>query len=134
MLDNMEQKTRDNGDKFYCCKTTVEWQQEIIHAAHGDKLPDDYVYQFIFDTLVALTECNEGEEEDAILEIEPDCYTSNLTGWLHSRNDRVFYLTEALEEYGSKDGFNALAQAQSLEIQEVAQAILIGINQYIDSL
>jgi len=135
MLNNMEQKTRNDGKSFYCCKNEIEWQQDIIREAHGDKLPDDYVYEFTNDALCVLSDCDEGQEDDAIYEIEADCYTSNLTEWLNSRCDRVYYLTEVLEEFQPViDGFAALTMAQQKEKQEVAQAILSGIKEYIENL
>lgn len=133
MLNNMEQKERTNGDKYYCNKKQIEWQTKIIRKAHEEALPDDYKYEFINDALCALTDCTPGEEEEAINEIEPDCYTSNLTGWLHSRNDRAYYLTQALEEFDSKDGFQALSIAQQIEKQDVARLVLEGIKEYIDN-
>jgi len=55
--------------------------------------------------------------------LEPDVYTSDLTNWLGSRNDFVYYLTEAITEYGAQDGFQALAITQQIWKQEVARAI-----------
>ena len=129
MLDNLERKKRSNGDDYICNKESIAWQEEIIHAAHGDKLPDDYTYQFIYEALCAIVDAADGEEDDAIYAIEPDIYTSGLTAWLASRNDRLEYLTQAIEE-GAKD--NALAWAQSIEIREVAEAVLNGIRKYIE--
>src|SRR3990167_1410119 len=87
MLDNLETKTRQDGAEFKRNKKEIEWQKDIIHKAHGDKLADDYVYEFVYDALCALTECEEGQEEERIYEMESDCYTSNLTAWLHSHCD-----------------------------------------------
>ena len=130
MLDNMETRTRDNGRDYRVNGTTIEWQKDIIHKAHGDKLPDDYVYVFIWEALCALAECEPGDEDDAILQIEPDVYTSELTAWLNSRCDRVGYMTEAIEE-GAGDGFAALMTAQGKEKSEVGYLVLAGIREYI---
>ena len=130
MLDNMETKTRTNGRDYRVNKIEIAWQKDIIRKAHGDKLPDDYVYDFIYEALCALAECSAGDEDDAILQIEPDVYTSELTAWLNSRCDRVEYLTEALEE-GAADGFNALMTAQGKEKSEVGYLVLAGIRDYI---
>ena len=134
MLDNLETKTRQDGAEFKRNKKEIEWQKDIIHKAHGDKLSDDYVYEFVYDTLCVLCECEEGQEEECIYEMKADCYTDNLTAWLHSRCDRVYYLTEALEEFGCKDGFEALTIAQQKEIQEVAFAVYNGIQEYVESM
>ena len=131
---NLTTKERTNGDKYVCMKEEIEWQKEIVFAAHADMLPDDWKYRFIEKAACALAESEAGNEEESIDEIEPDVYTSDLTAWLHSHNGRVYYLTEALEEFDSKDGFQALSIAQQLEIREVAHAVLDGLRQYAESL
>ena len=132
MLKQFEQKIRDaDNRKFYCLKDEAENReiyQDICMEAHGDMLPDDYKYDFIVEALEAIAESEEGEEEETIYEIEADCYTSELTAWLNSHNSRVYYLTEALEEFECKDGFQALAIAQQKEKMEVAFSILNSLN------
>jgi len=59
---------------------------------------------------------------------ETDVYTSDLTEWLNSNNNNVYYLTEASEEYSQTDGFKNLQLAQYKAIEEVynnALSILI---------
>lgn len=106
-----------------------ELVKNLCFAAHndGEILPDDFRYRKIVDTLDMLIDNNIEDEEraqDLIMEMEADIYTSDLTAWLHSRNDRIYYLTEALEEFGCKNGFQALMTAQTIEIQEIATAVL----------
>jgi hypothetical protein len=123
-------KTRDNGDTFYCASDDADENLiSIIHAAHNDRemLPDDYHYEFTKDALDALSE-NEDIDDARQSATEADSYTSNLTKWLNSRNDRVYYLTEALEEFGCKDGFQALSTAQTLEKEEVFNAVVSALE------
>lgn len=131
MLKNLEKAKRTDGSSFVRTKKEIKWQKDIIHNAHGDNLPDDYIYQFIEDALCVLADCREGEEDDCIYQIEADVYTSDLTKWLHSSNNRVYYLDEAISN-GAKDGFGLLAMAQTQEKQEVAQAVLQGIREHIE--
>ena len=121
MLDNMEWKERQNGDKIVVNKTEIEWQKNIIHNAHGDKLPDDYCYEFIYEALCTLSDSEEGNEEESIYEIEADVYTSDLTDWLNNNNNNVYYLDEVIKEYGNnqQNGFNALMIAQYKAIEEL---------------
>lgn len=49
---------------------------------------------------------------------EPDCYTYNLIYWLSLSTSNLQYVTEALAEGSSTDGFNLLQRAQSLAIQD----------------
>jgi len=125
MSEAFETRERDNGDKFRVLKNgSPEWMTEIVHTVHGDALPDDTIYRFIEMTVDAIADCDPDATEDDIqerlYEIEPDVYTSDLTEWLHARNDHVYYLTEALEEFNPRDGFQALSMAQANQIKEVA--------------
>lgn len=103
--------------------------KDLCFVAHEDGaiLPDDFRYSKIVETLDCLVEREPETEDDAqecFYELEADVYTSDLTAWLHSRNDRVGYLTQALEEFNCRDGFQALAMAQKLEIDEISNAVL----------
>lgn len=128
MLESFEQKERNDRSKFYAIKDNSplkEEYQDICHKAHGDIMPDDYKYAFIVKALEQIANMTDDcEPVDCLYEIEADCYTSDLTAWLNSSNSRVYYLTEALEEYEPKDGFQALAIAQQKEKLEVALSIL----------
>lgn len=128
-LEWFETGTRDNGEKFVKTKDgRPDWLENLIFTAHDDMLPDDYRYKFIEDALQYISD----QDEDADLErpeIEADTYTSELTKWLHSRNDRVYYLTEALEEYEINDGFQALYLAQLCERGEVYDSVLSSLRE-----
>ena len=125
--------TRDNGEEFVKTKEgRPDWLKNLIFTAHGGMLPDDYRYKFIENSLQYIAD----QDEDADLdrpEIEADIYTSDLTKWLHSRNDRVCYLTEALETFGIKDGFAALQLAQLREREEVYHSVLSSLRELYDA-
>jgi hypothetical protein len=96
-------------------------------------MPDDYRYKFIEDALIMIADQDEDADDLDCPEIEADSYTSELTKWLHSRNDRVYYLTEALEEYEIKDGFQALQEAQLREREEVYHSVLSSLRELYDA-
>lgn len=125
LSDAFETKKRDSGVEFVVLKDdSPKWMTDVIHAVHGDKLPDDTTYGFIEQCATAIADSTD-DPQDAIYSIEPNVYTNNLTGWLHARADHVYYLTEVLEECGEvKDGFTLLAMAQAKHIQEVGNALL----------
>jgi hypothetical protein len=135
-VDEERAKERNTRANIYLVKKeheTNEELKELIRSAHGESLPDDYIYEFISDALDLIAECETEEEvEERICEIEADVYTSNLTAWLNSTNSRVYYLTEALTEFEAKDGFNALMIAQSLEKQEVARSVLNSLRELVE--
>ena len=113
---------RPNGDKIVVLKDDApEELKELVRDAHGDMLPDDYKYRFIEDALGNFADYD--DPDSAIDEMESDVYTSDLTEWLNSSNNRVYYLSDALSEYGVNDGFQALSLAQLQEKREVAWAV-----------
>lgn len=129
--DHLKTSTRDDGTTYiHFDDTAPEWTKDLAYAAHdsGAYFPalaaaggsDDYRYRFLEYALYAIID-NDGDEETARDQMtEPDVYTSGLTRWLDSDNQRVDYLTQALEEFGSDmDGFRLLALAQYLERGEV---------------
>jgi len=128
-LEWFEIGTRDNGEKFVKTKDgRPEWLEALIFNAHGDMSLDDYRYKFIKDALQYISDQDEGADLD-YPEIEADIYTGDLTAWLNSRNDRVYYLTEALEEYEIKNGFQALHDAQIIEKEEVYWSVLESLRE-----
>jgi len=127
-----ETRKRDNGESFVrYLDDTPEWIQDMVQQAHGDYFPDDYRYRWVVSALADFADCNEDSDtEDHIIEHVDscvDCYTSGLTEWLNSNNRRVYYLTEALDEFDPKDGFQngfqVLSMAQYKEISEVYYSV-----------
>ena len=105
--------------------------RDSVHSAHGDRLPDDWIYdkyQSILSTLAGYTITDADGLEDNRAEIVDglvDVYTSDLTAWLNSHNANVYYMTEAQEEYGAQtDGFKLLMSAQYMAIDEIAGEVI----------
>lgn len=102
-----------------------EWMTTVCRLAHDHAklLPDDWRYAFIEEAVDALAEHE--DSAGAFVSLEPDLYTSQLTAWLHSLNSRVYFLGDALAEYGFfRDGFQLLAAAQLVEKREVFHQVL----------
>ncbi len=138
IYDNMEYKERKDKSSFCCLKNRdIQWQTDIIHEAHLDRMPSDDIYDRINTILSNISDVTDDATDDDIREsiqaIEPDCYTSDLTKWLNSDNRNVYYLDEAIS-IGVTDGFQLLAIAQSTYIQEIGNALISAIQEYIDSI
>lgn len=136
ILENLEQKKRDNdGSYFYCPKKDISWQRGIIFNAHLDRMPNDDIYNRIYDILESIQDIETEEEaQERLYEIEPDIYTNDLTAWLNDNINNVYYLTEALEEgLDIKDGFKLLMYAQSKYIQEIGQTLIQGIIEHLET-
>ena len=129
-LEFLITKTRSNGDSFVCFRdSSPQWTKEMARKAHGDMLPDDFRYEFIELALVAIA--NHNDLDDARDSIEGDIYTSELTRWLHSKNDRLEYVNEATKEFGHSEIIDGdLMMGQLLERQEVFSLVV----EYLESI
>lgn len=129
---------RDDGEVFYKFESSEEgdvkrYEEErcraLALAAHGDgnMLPDDWRYSFIGEALSAIEEAGDGRHAFDEIELEADIYTSELTGWLHSRNSRTGYCDEAVSEgYISETSemSDRLMAGQLMEKREVLAQVL----------
>lgn len=134
-LKHFEQKTRDNGDTFYCLKDDApEALQDLVREAHGRMFPDDYKYEFIHDALIAISENDDAE--NAVSELEEDCYNSGLLRWLASHHERETYVNNAVGEYGHSDGgiLGDIGQGQRMEKQELGHAVLEQLNSILEDM
>ncbi len=118
-------------DRYFFKDGSPEWMKNfIVDALYKASTDLDTGYAMANRVLGALADCcdDESDENDyreAISEIEPDVYTSELTSWLNSSNKHVHYLDEALSEFGGElDGFQVLSIAQKLQIEEIGGLLL----------
>lgn len=115
------------GENFICLKDDRPQElQDSVHEAHGDRLPDDWIYatyEAILSAISGYTIENESQLDDNRGEIVDglvDVYTHDLTGWLHADNRNVAYIEEAASEYGkAESGDRMIAQAQYMAIDEI---------------
>lgn len=134
LSDALETKTRANGDKYLSRKDgSPAWVQEVIQAAHGDKMPDDTTYAMIYNAASTIADIQSPWEDaplEAIQEMEADIYTSDLTAWLHARVDHIYYLNQALEDFGPfEEGTALLMAAQKIQMDEVGSALIQALEQ-----
>ncbi len=111
-------KKRDSGEKFWAMKSRHPvWVKEMVHAAHGDMMPDDYKYEFVVDTLDAIEEETDPDEPN----LESDIYYSGLNRWFASHVERAGYVDEAVADFGhSGDGVHGdIGFGQIREKEEV---------------
>ena len=75
-----------------------EWVQDVVHAVHGDLLPDDWTYATIKEAADAIEEAGENAE------LEADIYTRDLLDWASNYPDAIDSCDRATEEYGASFG------------------------------
>lgn len=96
-----------------------------VYQAHQESLPSDWIFGTYADILQKLEDYTISDIDDVyeyrgeIVDSLVDVYTADLTKWLADSVYNVEYLTQALEEYDPKDGFQLLTMAQYLAIDEV---------------
>lgn len=141
IYDCLEEKERENGEKFLCIKDGLKKSTEdkvgnLILAAHndGEFLPDDFRYNMIGSALSSIAAGSLDDEN--IYEIagqEVDVYNSDLLRWVSSNLSRLEYVNEAVSEYGwPGDLMAAIVMGQSKEIQEIFGAVLHYLEKWND--
>lgn len=114
----------ETGKHWTITESAPELFREMVMEIHGKYISDEWTMQFIYDSLSALAE-NDDENREPF--VEPDGYSNQLTNWVDSRDDRLHYLTRALQEEHITDGFLALQKAQYIE----KKAVLGMVQNYI---
>lgn len=126
--------TRDDGTEYvHCIDGTPDWVTDMIHAAHGHMLPDDWRYRMVQRTLYAIIEA--GGDLDAAEYPVPPIYTHELLGWLSSYGDRPAYVDEAVQENGYPgDILEAVRQGWCAEMLEVFDSVRSSIEERAEKL
>ncbi len=119
-LEFFEVRTTENGETWRPVEGAPPELKRLVRNAHGDYMPDDYRYNFIMEALRLVAECEDVET----IKMIPDNEPSRLTGWLHSKINRLRYMTIAMIEYDPKDSLHLLKTAQYIERQEVLEAVI----------
>lgn len=131
----LETQKRDNGKSYVAFKRDApEWMRDMARDAHGDLLPDDFIYEYIAEALEAISMADDAEDiERACDELEPDVYTSGILKWLSARG--FMCVDEALSDCGMQvDGvnttlFDAVMLAQVEEKRRVFNAVVHFLKQ-----
>lgn len=125
LLNQLDRKVTDNRVIVSCINTNSPLQEFVREDIHEGMLPDDYKYNKLYESLVAITE---GYEDIYCLGLEPDIYTHELLSWASSNITRMEYLDQALTaaiDHGRHANFNQLIQqAQAIEIEDITYQVL----------
>jgi len=139
---NPDAKDVEDKDAFYSFKREVrnpgnEAYRKLSDAMHEIQTDSDTVYNQVVNCLELLDERTEDEpdgvdiddlRDDMIEGIDSSVsvYTTDLTKWLARTTWNVYYLGEALQEFGppkDNDGFKLLALAQYACHSEIWHAV-----------
>lgn len=94
------------------------WLKDLVMHVHDDGrfLPDDYKYDWTYETLEAIA--GGADPEDGANELEADVYTSDLYEWLRSHMERSGYVDEATGELGHNKEMGIVGDIMMGQVQE----------------
>lgn len=122
-------KQVDNSTIWFLKDSADKDLKQSVYDAHEGSYPKDYIYGTylcILENLLNYDIENIDDIDDIrheLVDSMVDIYTYDLTEWLHSDNSNVYYLDKAINEYGCKNGFELLATAQYIAIDEVFEYV-----------
>lgn len=137
MLEQFETKRRDSGESFKALKDSApDWMTDVCRDAHGRKLPDDFVFEVIVDSLNALVDYDDTQEANDSL--EADFGNADLLAWVSSNLSRASYVNDAVQEFGMSESdfdlFKALQMGQLAEKQEIFGEVLDSLTEKLDEI
>ncbi len=140
-LTFLESKVRpaqgDNPEtRFYTLtERHPTWVKDMVYTAHDDMMPNDYKYQYVVDTLDALSEGQ--DPDDGMSDIEADIYNYALLKWLQSHGERVGFVDEAVSEFGHHPEMGMMGDimmGQVQEKQQVWQSVVSSLRERLDAI
>jgi hypothetical protein len=98
------------------------YKQDIYYKTWCQKFFEKFAEKISYDTYYSNEEIDEILDDlvDRIGEYAGNQYNKDLAEWLASDEMRFYYLTEAMKNTNCDDGFELLAEAQYIELKEVA--------------
>lgn len=121
-------RTKEAGGQsyVYTADNAPKWFKDLVKKAHDidDVMPNDYIYQFIKDALYTIAESSDPQE--AIYQIEPDCYNHDLLKWISDNLSFSSWVDEAIQDYSTTKDltlFDALMRGQQKHREEIAQCV-----------
>lgn len=136
---------RDNGEEFWTreiLKGTEygDWITDLCHNAHGEMLPDDWVYEFIVDALDAIEAYD--DEDEARDNLPEEYRTHRFIEYYASHGYRQAAADEILREalqYTHRDSENLslttfMAQAMREEQEEVFSSVLQSLTDRLEEI
>ena len=104
-------KRASTGEDIVILKDNApEELKKAVQDAHGERLPDDWIYGIFADLLVRLSEYTINGPDDVegyraeIVDGMVDIYNKDLTDWLNQSYYNVEACDEAAQEFGNQDG------------------------------
>lgn len=132
--------TRNDGATFYKLREgSPQWMTDAIHAAHGDILPMDWIYEHCNHIANMMTEYEAEQWDDSVLEWCDglvDVYNADRARWLALHLDFAGFVDEAVEEYGHSDQgvMGDIGMGQHKLLEQIAYALLEAVREQAEDL
>lgn len=134
LFDQLELKTRIDGTDFFSLKSHEKWMIDVCRKAHGEFMPNDYVYKAIVEALDCILGAS-GESESDIKEsvfannqIEAEIYNNDLLAWVSNNLYFAQYVDTALTELHFKSLFEALSRGNQIFKEDIFNSVLDSLS------
>ena len=131
--------TRDDGKEFYkLSDEAAGWMTSAVHAAHGDMMPNDWVYEQCSRMADRLADCEPERWEDSVSEWADslvDVYNADRSAWLASHLDFAGWVDEAVDDMGHSDQgiFGDIGLGQYRFLEQIGYALVQAIREEVAS-
>ena len=131
-----EVKSRDNNETFVTCNEgRPEELRDLIYSAHGEYMPDDFIYSCVWNSLELIAQMDEDDDLDELVyQMEADVYNHELLRWVSSNLQRMSAVDEAMQDYHIKSFSDLLMQAQIGEKEEIFNSVLASLTEIVEAL
>ena len=112
---------RNPHDNWATKLDAPEWVKNMVRSAHGDFMPDDYRYNWIYNALDAF----QNDTPDVAIDcLEPEPYYNQRASWLASNVNRAQYVNEIIEMgCESDDVMDMIGYGQLQEMRETYESV-----------
>jgi len=129
--DQMEWKKRDDGAEFCKCKDNAdEYLHILIRNVHDGKLPNDWIYSEIWESMAEIADSDDDNLEEP--EKEPDVYQNDLLSWLANDPYNIGLCDDITNEMGGMGIIETIQMAQQRAKEDVYFAVLDELKNFID--
>ncbi len=128
LVRHPEFKSEDhpNAKRLVLADECPQWFSDLVYKAHGDKLPNDWSFEFVEDAVMHLQDTDDIDSPPDLDSLYP--YTADRLSWLSSHLDRPSYCDDAQSEWGVVGNvLELIAGGMSYELEEVYSIIRDGL-------
>jgi hypothetical protein len=127
---------REDGERYWRTKDgTPDWVRDLVHAAHGGMLPDDWRYATIAHALESLARGTDPDDSGEFADGYVDVYNHDRLTWLASYGYRQGYVDDACAQFGTLADasiMDRIGLGQYLEASEVFSSVVSSLEDRMD--